>query len=192
MQETPVWFLGWEDPLEKRRATSILVILQYSALENSMDCIVHGVTRIGHDWATFTFTSPNNFVRLVQLTCPILQMKNWNRGTQPPRGNPGFEPTMFVSRIWTLIHYTVFSFGQWRFISLKKLFNKTPSLQIWCLPVKEWEQICCYWPLWRGLVLITFFQTLGSEIVEWKTDIFATTYLYELRFSQYSIIKTKI
>ena len=49
MQETPVRFLGWEDPLEKRRATSILVILQYSALENSMDCIVHGVTRVGHD-----------------------------------------------------------------------------------------------------------------------------------------------
>ena len=23
--------------------------LQYSGLENSMDCIVHGVTRVGHD-----------------------------------------------------------------------------------------------------------------------------------------------
>ena len=31
-QETPVQFLGWEDPLEK-------------SLENSMDCIVHGVTK---------------------------------------------------------------------------------------------------------------------------------------------------
>ena len=28
--------------------------LQYSGLENSMDCTVHGVR---HDWATFTFTS---------------------------------------------------------------------------------------------------------------------------------------
>ena len=28
--------------------------LQYSGLENSMDCIVQGVTRVGHDWATFT------------------------------------------------------------------------------------------------------------------------------------------
>ena len=28
--------------------------LQYSGLENFMDCIVHGVTRVGHDWATFT------------------------------------------------------------------------------------------------------------------------------------------
>ena len=31
--------------------------LQYSGLENSMDCIVHGVMSMGHDWATFTFTS---------------------------------------------------------------------------------------------------------------------------------------
>ena len=31
--------------------------LQYSGLENSMDCIVHGVSQsVGHCWATFTFT----------------------------------------------------------------------------------------------------------------------------------------
>ena len=29
--------------------------LQYSGLQNSKDCIVHGVTRVGHDWANFTF-----------------------------------------------------------------------------------------------------------------------------------------
>ena len=28
--------------------------LQYSDLENSMDCTVPGVTRVRHDWATFT------------------------------------------------------------------------------------------------------------------------------------------
>ena len=27
---------------------------QYSGLENSVDCIVHGSQRAGHDWATFT------------------------------------------------------------------------------------------------------------------------------------------
>ena len=37
--ETWVQSLDWEDPLEKGMAT-----LQYSVLENSMDCIVHGVT----------------------------------------------------------------------------------------------------------------------------------------------------
>ena len=29
-------------------------LLQYSGLENSMDCIVQGSQRVGHDWATFT------------------------------------------------------------------------------------------------------------------------------------------
>ena len=29
--------------------------LQYSGLENSMDCIVHGSKRVRHDWLTFTF-----------------------------------------------------------------------------------------------------------------------------------------
>ena len=41
MQETPVWFLGREHPLEKGLSNP----LQYSGLENSMDCIVHGVAK---------------------------------------------------------------------------------------------------------------------------------------------------
>ena len=39
MQDTWVWSLSWEDPLEKGKAT------HSSILENSMDCIVHGVTK---------------------------------------------------------------------------------------------------------------------------------------------------
>ena len=38
--ETWVQSLGWEDPLEKGKAN-----LQYSGLENSMDCIVHEVAK---------------------------------------------------------------------------------------------------------------------------------------------------
>ena len=41
IQETWVQSLGWEDPLEKGKANP----LQYSGLENSMDCIDHGVAR---------------------------------------------------------------------------------------------------------------------------------------------------
>ena len=40
-QETWVLSLGWEDPLEKEKAYP----LQYSSLEKSMDCIVHGVAK---------------------------------------------------------------------------------------------------------------------------------------------------
>ena len=50
MWEIWVQSLGWEDPLEKGVAT----YFQYSGLENSMDHIVHGSQRIGHDWVTFT------------------------------------------------------------------------------------------------------------------------------------------
>ena len=45
MWETWVQSLGWEDPLEKRKATH----LQYSDLENSMDCIVHGAAKTHSD-----------------------------------------------------------------------------------------------------------------------------------------------
>ena len=41
MQETWVGSLDWEDPLEKGKATHS----QYSGLENSMECIVCGVTK---------------------------------------------------------------------------------------------------------------------------------------------------
>ena len=40
MQETWVQSLVWEDPLEKGKDTH-----QYSGLENSMDCIVHEVSK---------------------------------------------------------------------------------------------------------------------------------------------------
>ena len=40
MWETWVQSLGWEGPLAKGKA-----ILQYSGLENSMDCIVNGVAK---------------------------------------------------------------------------------------------------------------------------------------------------
>jgi len=40
MQKTWVQLLGWEDPLEKVKAT---YPLQYPGLENSLDYTVHGV-----------------------------------------------------------------------------------------------------------------------------------------------------
>ena len=41
MRGTWVRSLGWEDPLEEGKGYP----LQYSGLENSMDCIVHGVAK---------------------------------------------------------------------------------------------------------------------------------------------------
>ena len=42
--------LGWSPGVGKGYP------LQYSDLENSMDCMVHGVTKSWVDWATYTFT----------------------------------------------------------------------------------------------------------------------------------------
>ena len=52
MQETWVRSLGWEDPLEKGKATHSL---QYSGLENSMDYIVHGVAKSWTQLSDFHF-----------------------------------------------------------------------------------------------------------------------------------------
>ena len=53
VQETGIRCLGWEDILENRKATP----LQYSGLENSMDCIVHGVAKSWTRLSNFHFTS---------------------------------------------------------------------------------------------------------------------------------------
>ena len=51
MQETWVWFLGWEDfPWEGKGYP-----LQYSGLENSMGCIVHGVAKSWTQLRAFQF-----------------------------------------------------------------------------------------------------------------------------------------
>ena len=42
-----VWSMGWEDPLEKGKGCP----LQYSGLENSVDCIVRAVTK-SQTWPT--------------------------------------------------------------------------------------------------------------------------------------------
>ena len=51
MWETWVQSLGWEDPLEKGTATHS----SYSGLENSVDCIVHGVAKSLIQLSNFRF-----------------------------------------------------------------------------------------------------------------------------------------
>ena len=53
MWKTWVQSLGWEDPLEKGKANP----LQYSGLENFMNCIVHAVAKSRTQLSDFHFTS---------------------------------------------------------------------------------------------------------------------------------------
>ena len=64
MRETWVWSLGGEDPLEKGRAYA----LQYSGLENSMDCIVWGCKESD----TTEWLSLSNLNNLEKLFCIAL------------------------------------------------------------------------------------------------------------------------
>ena len=64
MWKTWVPSLGWEDPLEKGKAYP----LQYSGLENFMDCIVHGVTKSRtrlSDFHCVCILSPGKVMRAV-------------------------------------------------------------------------------------------------------------------------------
>ena len=51
MQETWVWSLGWDDPLEKGKATNSSIF----ALENSVDCILHRVAKTRTQLSNFHF-----------------------------------------------------------------------------------------------------------------------------------------
>ena len=57
MQDTQVWSLGWEDPLEKGMAThSSIPAWRIPIDRGAWWATVHGVTRVGHkrpnDWTT--------------------------------------------------------------------------------------------------------------------------------------------
>ena len=58
MQETWVWSLGWKDPLEKGMAThSNILAWRIPWTEEPGRLQSMGSQRVGHDWATNTFTS---------------------------------------------------------------------------------------------------------------------------------------
>ena len=91
MQETPVLFLGREDPLEKGKAThsSILACI----MARIMACIIHGLYnllchRVWSDRATFTFTFP----QAIKVMLKILQARLQQFMNQElPDAHAGFQ-----------------------------------------------------------------------------------------------------
>ena len=56
MHETLVWFLGWEDPLEKETATySSILACRIPWTEELGRLQSMGSQRVRHNWTTFTF-----------------------------------------------------------------------------------------------------------------------------------------
>ena len=62
MQETPIQFLGWEDPLEKGEAT------HYNILAWGIPWTVYsmGSQRVRHDCVTFTSLNPFKIFNMTQ------------------------------------------------------------------------------------------------------------------------------
>ena len=63
MQETPVWFLGQEDPLEKEMAThSSILAWEISWTEEPGELQSMGLQRVGNDWETnaYAMQSPHD------------------------------------------------------------------------------------------------------------------------------------
>ena len=57
MQETGIWSLGWKDPLEKRLAThSSIFAWRIPWTEEPGRLESMGLQKVGHNWATNTFT----------------------------------------------------------------------------------------------------------------------------------------
>ena len=52
MQETPIWFLGWGDPLEKKTATHSSILAWRIPMDREAWLQFMGSQRVGHDWAT--------------------------------------------------------------------------------------------------------------------------------------------
>ena len=81
MQETQVWSLGWENPLEKGMAahSSILAWRIPSTEPGNLQSL--GLQRVGHDWATNTFFHIfflwNSYLLPENLMEIVLHFDNW-------------------------------------------------------------------------------------------------------------------
>ena len=93
MRETWVRSLSWEDPPGEEKDYP----LQYSGLENSMDCIVHGVAKSRTRQSNSHFTPPLGHG--VPSGCPMGTAVNWGTlGLLDPRRrgwgqSPGLQPS---------------------------------------------------------------------------------------------------
>ena len=68
VQETLVWFLGWEDALEKEMAThSSILAWRIPWTEEPGGLQSMGSKRVGHDWVTNTLTQYHLSFRTLQL-----------------------------------------------------------------------------------------------------------------------------
>ena len=102
MQEPSVWFLGWEDPLEKGMAThSSILAWRIPWIEEPGGLQSMGSQRVRHDWVTNTHTQASAHSSDCE-TC--LPQTGWK-----------FAPTHVhvcsIATLWTVAHQAPLSMG---------------------------------------------------------------------------------
>ena len=130
--------------------------LQYSGLETSMDCIVHGVARVRHDWATFTFmlisgvsflSSPQIYI-IPQSDCDFKESSIWSdltieigEGNGTPLQHSCLENPMDGGAWWAAVHGVAKSQTQlsdftfiFHFHALEKEMATHSSVLTWRIP----------------------------------------------------------
>ena len=80
MQETWVWFLNWEDPLEEEVAThSCILAWRIPWTEEPSGLQSMGLQRVGHNWVTNIFTYFQWRCRHKEQTCGhIAERRGWD------------------------------------------------------------------------------------------------------------------
>ena len=93
MQETWVWFLGWEDPLEKGKAT-------YSsnlAWRIPRSVLSMGLQRVRYDWVTFTLYTTHTMLHKQYLLSELFVLEN-SQSTRKPLHPPPLKTKSRLKR----------------------------------------------------------------------------------------------
>ena len=84
MQETQVWSLGWEDPLEKGMATDCSILtwkIPWTEEPGGLQC--KGWQRVGHNWETNTLTFKGT--RRTERKCDLKESgSRWSQWEREP------------------------------------------------------------------------------------------------------------
>ena len=132
MRETWVWSLGWEDPLEKETATHSNIFPWRSPWTEKPGRLQSMESqKVGHDWATFTFT----FIlgaKDVYLG-PVLGLKFRMCSFAPSYILMGFPSGSAVKNPWAMKEMPVPSLG-WE-DPLKEGMAMHSSILAWRIPV---------------------------------------------------------
>jgi len=116
VQETWVWSLGWEDPLEKEMAThSSILAWKISWTEEPGGLQSMGSQRVRHNWATNTQVYPS---RPKVSLCPSIILSSWSSFCPRPHRRQSLICFLSLSirhKYIYIMHFLII-FNKWNYI----------------------------------------------------------------------------